>query len=270
MQTSGEETLASQAPLFTIITVVRNNLDGLKLTKSTLDKQTCKDWEWLVIDGDSTDGTKEFALSCCGTRVRAVSEKDRGIFDAMNKGLKLATGQYVIFMNSGDLLATESSLAEVKVVCLAEKPDVLFCSSVMDFGIIRIPRPVKSPSYIWHGQPGLHQATIFNRSEHVKYLYDLGYPICADYDVITRMSAAGLKMRSAPILVSENEFNADANSGRKKVALILEAVRAQRRNLRLGYPQIAVSVLRRCASEVAAKTLTWVDSLKGRVSHRNS
>jgi putative colanic acid biosynthesis glycosyltransferase len=175
-----------------------------------------------------------------------------------------------MFMNSGDLLATENSLAEAKVACLAERPDVLFCSSVMNFGILRIPRPVKSPAYIWHGQPGLHQATIFNRSEHVKFLYDLGYPICADYDVITRMAAAGLKMRSAPILVSENEFNADANSGRKKVALILEAARVQRRNLHLGYPRIAVSILRRCGSEVAAKTLTWIDLLKRKATRDSS
>jgi putative colanic acid biosynthesis glycosyltransferase len=262
MQASEQETSAIQAPLFTIITVVRNDLNGLKLTKSTLDRQTCQEWEWLIIDGDSSDGTKEYALSCCGERTRAVSEKDRGIYDAMNKGLRLARGQYVIFMNGGDMLATENSLAEAKDACLLEKPDVLFCSSVMNFGIVRIPRRVKSPAYIWHGQPGLHQATIFNRSEHVKYMYDLGYPVCGDYDVITRMAAAGLKMRSASILVSENEFNANATSGRKKVAMILEAARAQRRNLHLGYPRISVSILRRCGSAMAAKSLTWIDLLK--------
>jgi putative colanic acid biosynthesis glycosyltransferase len=249
-------------PFFSIITVVWNNVAGLKQTKETLYQQASGDWEWIIVDGASTDGTREFALSCSGGRVRVISELDRGIYDAMNKGLLLAEGRYVVFLNSGDLLARKDSLAKVKDECILRNPDVLFGSSIMDFGMLRIERAVRRPKYIWHGQPGLHQATLFRREAHVKYLYDLSYSVCGDYDVLTRMASAGLNMQSAPILISVNEYNADAESGRKKIKLIMEAARAQRKNLHLSYVRIAQSALWRATSSLAAKTLTLVDLLK--------
>lgn len=238
-----QENTGGGTPFFSIITIVLNDLAGLKLTMESIFKQSCLDWEWLIVDGASTDGTREFALSCSGKNVRVVSERDRGIFDAMNKGLLLARGNYVVFLNSGDLLATEGSLSKVKEECILRNPDVLFGSSIMDFGVLRIERAVKPPQYIWHGQPGLHQATVFKREKHVTFLYDLAYRVCADYDVITRMAHAGLTMNSAPILISINKFNAEAHSGRKKIRLIMGVARAQRRNLHMSYVWIAVSTL---------------------------
>lgn len=257
-------------PFFSIITVVWNNLTGLKLTKKSLCEQTCQDWEWVIVDGASTDGTREFALACATDRVRVISERDRGIFDAMNKGLLAATGKYVIFLNSGDLLATPTSLEMARKVCMAESPDLLFGSSIMDFGLVRIQRPVKPVGYIWHGQPGLHQATAFKREKHVQFLYDLNYPVCADYDVITRMAHAGLTMRAEPILLSVNEFNAGANSGRKKIRLLVEAARAQRRNLHIGYLKIALSVLRRICASIVFKTITWIDAVRSAAERSTS
>jgi putative colanic acid biosynthesis glycosyltransferase len=270
MRASDQENNSTFVPFFSIVTVVWNNLAGLRLTKETLDRQSCRDLEWLVIDGDSTDGSREFAISCRGRKVRVLCERDRGIYDAMNKGLRMATGEYVIFLNSGDMLASDESLSQVQDACLAERPDVLFCSSVMNFGVIRLARPVKSPAYIWHGQPGLHQATVFRREAHLNFEYDQTYRICGDYDVITRMAHAELKMRSAPILVSENEFKADATSGRKKIELIKEAARAQRQNLHLGHLSIAASALWRASSSLAAKLLTWADLFKRRGLHNRS
>ena len=256
-------------PFFSIITVVWNNLAGLKQTKETLYQQVCSDWEWIIVDGASTDGTLEYALSCSGGRVRVISERDRGIYDAMNKGLLLAEGSYVVFLNSGDLLAEKESLAKVKDECILRNPDVLFGSSIMDFGLFRIERAVRRTNYIWHGQPALHQATVFRRDAHAKILYDLSYTVCGDYDVITRMAHAGLNMQSTPILISVNEFNAGAESGRKKIKLIMEAARAQRRNLRLSWPLIAVSVLWRTGSSAMFKLVTWIDLLE-RKAMRNS
>lgn len=92
----------SSEPFLSIITVVYNNLAGLKHTYQSIKSQTCADFEWLVIDGGSTDGTKEWLTDLADTNMRFVSEKDAGLYDAMNKGLKLATGKFVWFMNSGD------------------------------------------------------------------------------------------------------------------------------------------------------------------------
>lgn len=257
-----EHILDLELPFFSIITVVRNNLNGLKKTKDSISKQAFKEWEWLIIDGASTDGTREFAFQCGGNQVRVISESDRGIFDAMNKGLQLAKGRYVIFMNSGDLLATEASLKEAHAVCCTESPDVLFGSSIMDFGFMRLHRAAKPTSYIWHGQPGLHQATVFSREKHLQFLYNLNYRVCGDYDVITRMARAGLSLISAPVLLSVNEFNAAANSGKRKIQLISEAARAQRHNFNMSPFIIALSVLRRLVASIATKAITWMELMR--------
>ena len=84
--------------LFSIITICWNNLTELKKTFQSVDLQSCKDFEWIVIDGNSKDGTKEWLEK--NTLANWISEPDGGIYDAMNKGIDKASGEYLIFMNS--------------------------------------------------------------------------------------------------------------------------------------------------------------------------
>jgi glycosyltransferase involved in cell wall biosynthesis len=102
-------------PFLTIITVVYNNLPGLKYTFQSICQQTCKDFEWLVIDGGSTDGTKEWLAQLSFPLFTFISEKDRGLYDAMNKGLKMASGQFVWFMNSGDGIYSANTVEHLKL-----------------------------------------------------------------------------------------------------------------------------------------------------------
>jgi len=92
----------SSTPFLSIITVVYNNLAGLKHTYQSIKSQTSTDFEWLVIDGGSSDGTKDWLAGLTVAKMCFISEKDGGLYDAMNKGLKLAKGKFVWFMNSGD------------------------------------------------------------------------------------------------------------------------------------------------------------------------
>jgi len=246
-------------PFFSIVTVVRNNLAGLKKTMSSVLGQTNTSWEWIIVDGCSTDGTSEFAAACAGEKVFVIREPDLGVYDAMNKGLVRSSGQYVCLMNSGDSFAGPDVLFSVREELERAPVDVLFGASIMRFGVMDVQRPARNPSYIWHGQPGTHQATFFRRAEHVLYPYDLKYKICGDYDVITRMWAAGLTFGSASILISVNEYTAGGISGRGKLALLGEAVRAQRSNLGLPLWKIALSVMLRIVTSVSAKTLTLLD-----------
>ena len=85
-----------------IVTVVFNDLNGLKETYTSLKSQTFTNFEWIVIDGGSTDGTKEFIKNKNQLISNFISEPDNGIFDAMNKGIKLATGTWITFLNAGD------------------------------------------------------------------------------------------------------------------------------------------------------------------------
>ena len=93
-----------------IITINFNNYDGLKRTMDSVFFQTFKDFEWIVVDGGSTDGSKDL-LSSHGSEISQwVSEPDSGIYNAMNKGIRMSHGDYLLFLNSGDSLTDESVL----------------------------------------------------------------------------------------------------------------------------------------------------------------
>ena len=89
-------------PLFSIITVTYNAASTLPATLRSVGEQTCKLYEYLVIDGGSKDGTADLANTSGIDNLTVVCEPDRGLYDAMNKGLGLAKGDYVIFLNAGD------------------------------------------------------------------------------------------------------------------------------------------------------------------------
>ena len=94
----------------TIITINRNNAAGLERTLRSVAGQSCRDFEYIVIDGASTDGSVEVIQRFApvfGDRLKWVSEPDTGIYNAQNKGIRMASGQYLEFLNSGDCLASD-------------------------------------------------------------------------------------------------------------------------------------------------------------------
>ena len=95
-----------------IITVSLNNVVGLKRTVASVLQQTSRDFEYIVIDGGSTDGTLEFLQQNITTFSYWVSEPDEGIYDAMNKGIKVAQGKYLLFLNSGDTFYANNTLEQ--------------------------------------------------------------------------------------------------------------------------------------------------------------
>lgn len=96
--------------LLSIITVNFNNLEGLKKTMSSVLEQTWKEFEYIVIDGGSTDGSAAYIESQSQHIDYWVSEPDKGIYNAMNKGIKVANGEYLLFLNSGDHFFNNQSL----------------------------------------------------------------------------------------------------------------------------------------------------------------
>lgn len=88
----------------TIITVCYNDKAGLSRTLKSVECQTCKDFQYIVIDGASTDGSTELLKQYDGMIDYQISEKDSGIYNAMNKGIKQAQGEYCLFLNAGDSL----------------------------------------------------------------------------------------------------------------------------------------------------------------------
>ena len=107
-----------------IITVNLNNAEGLKRTMESIRMQSYTDFEWIVIDGGSTDGSKEFIEKNQSEIESWISEKDTGIYNAQNKGIQRAKGEYCLFLNSGDLLADKNVLKEVSAYL--KEVDILY------------------------------------------------------------------------------------------------------------------------------------------------
>jgi putative colanic acid biosynthesis glycosyltransferase len=137
-------------PLFSIITITKNNADGFAITRASVQAQTLLDYEWIVIDGDI--------------------EPDEGIYDAMNKGIQRACGGYLIFMNAGDVFADVHVLT--RIAPLLNDADFAY-GDALESGHYK-------PAHhnIARGMVTHHQAMIFKRSAR---LYDLNYTIAADY-----------------------------------------------------------------------------------------
>ena len=112
-----------------IITVNLNNKDGLQKTIDSVISQTFKDFEWIVIDGGSTDGSKELIEHYSDYISYWISEPDKGVYNAMNKGIRIAKGEYVEFLNSGDIFYDKNSLLDF--FSKAEEKDILFGSTII-------------------------------------------------------------------------------------------------------------------------------------------
>jgi glycosyltransferase involved in cell wall biosynthesis len=100
-------------PSVSIVTVTLNEETGLRRTWTSIESQTLNDFQWVVVDGMSFDGTRDWLASLSDVRVEWRSEEDDGIYDAMNKGLSDCRGELVVFLNAGDRLAHSTVLERV-------------------------------------------------------------------------------------------------------------------------------------------------------------
>lgn len=176
-------------PIFSIITVVYNNVRDIEHTLKSVVSQTYKHVEYIVIDGLSTDGTLDVIEKYRPQLSVILSEKDNGIYDAMNKGLALATGDYVLFLNSGDELYSKETLANLAEV--SEGADIIYGETFLinEQREIIGERRHKVPAYFnWksfrYGMNICHQAIYIKRT--IAEPYDLQYKLCADIDWVIK------------------------------------------------------------------------------------
>ncbi|BCG08821.1 colanic acid biosynthesis glycosyltransferase WcaE [Buttiauxella agrestis] len=221
--------------LLSVITVAYKNLAGIEKTWQSLAhlaKAPGITFEWIVVDGGSQDGTAEFLENLNGQyNLRFVSEKDNGIYDAMNKGIDMAQGRYALFLNSGDVF--HQDIVNVSRQ-LAERPltenAMIIGDALLDFGDgTKIERRAKQGWYIYHSLPASHQAIFFPMDGLLKYPYDLQYKVSSDYALAAKMYKSGYAFKRVKGIVSE--FSMGGVSTTNNIELCRDARSVQRRIL---------------------------------------
>lgn len=178
-----------QKPTISVITVVYNNVADIEYTLRSVSDQTYSPVQYIVIDGLSTDGTLDKIAKYRDHIDILVSEKDAGIYDAMNKGLNLATGDYVLFLNSGDELFDQNTLSNIFTD--SDGADIYYGETKLidENRNILGDRRHKTPNkFDWRsfrfGMNICHQAIYIKRS--ITSPYDLQYKISSDIDWVIK------------------------------------------------------------------------------------
>lgn len=180
-------------PKFSIITVTYNAESVLEDTIQSVITQTYKNVEYIIVDGGSKDHTLDIIHKYREHIHTLVSEPDKGLYDAMNKGISLATGDYLCFLNAGDALHEDDTLFQmVHTLTGHELPDVIYGETAIvdeEGHFLRMRRLSAPEELTWksfkHGMLVCHQA-FFARRDQVEP-YDLAYRFSADFDWCIRI-----------------------------------------------------------------------------------
>lgn len=184
----------TMSPKISIITATLNNLAGLRLTAASIQSQTFRGFEHVVVDGGSSDGTVEW-LATESDSMRWLSEPDSGIADAMNKGLSMSMGDWVLFLHAEDTFVDDESLEEAMSVVLNTEADIV--SHDVEFIEGHRSRIYKSHGFDWRinfktipHQGAFSRRTLFDRIGY----FDTGLAIGMDYDFFLRAHRQGARL----------------------------------------------------------------------------
>ena len=209
-----------------IITITYKSAKTLPRALESVRSQTYGDIEHIIIDGASTDGTKEliinYQLSIINSqspKVRWVSEPDGGIYDALNKGIRMATGDVIGFLHSDDVLYSPDSIGQIAAAFESTKADVVYGDLQYCNGD-KVTRRWRSnafkPSSLKFGWMPPHP-TLYVRREVYEQVgeYDSWFRISADYDMILRIFTAGYKTHYIPQVLVSMETGGASNRDAK-------------------------------------------------------
>lgn len=243
---------------FSVITAVRNNKESLTRAVASLREQSFKDYEHIIVDGASIDGTFELIKDIADEKTKWISEPDNGIYDALNKGIKMASGEIVCLLHSDDTFAETDVLEKVAQIFEENQTDAVYgdllyvSSKTKQANILNIEDTTKiirwwrSGNYNYNslrfGWMPPHPALFIKRQIYENFgAFDTSLKISADYEiilrffwnkkisavylpkVITRMSVGGMSNKSIGNIIqkSKEDFRAMKMNGIKFPVLTL-------------------------------------------------
>lgn len=192
--------------MLSIVTINKNNCIGLQKTIDSLEILQAGSYQWVFIDSESTDGSVELAKSFAKSGDIVLSEPDTGIYNAMNKGVQYASQDKILFLNSGDTLASE--ICSIESLNLEKNADII----LFGFWIRNRLRMPRSNSWRFWSMPTSHQAIIYSRQLLIQEPYDEQYRFAADFEHYLRINQKPLVISTKKRALIINEpYGSDAH-----------------------------------------------------------
>lgn len=204
-----------QQPFITVVTVCYNSKDHIKETITSVINQSYSNKEYIIIDGASTDGTLEIIEPLRKHIDAFISEPDNGIYHAMNKAVAKSLGEWVIFMNAGDIFVDNSILKQVSY-SLNKDIDVLYGDILVlknkKLEVKEAPQKIDD----FHRMPFCHQAVFTRTSLLNEYPFDEKYHFSADFKLYKELQLNNFRFQKTPIPITVYDRTGISNSQRTK------------------------------------------------------
>ena len=215
--------------LISVVTVCYNAADTIEKTMLSVLNQTYHDIEYIIIDGGSTDGTVEIIRKYADRIAYWVSEPDKGIYDAMNKGIKVATGEWINFMNAGDEFVDEGVIEKLFQNRTIDTVGVVFGDTLFIHKSKQ--KIVKFGDDPHHKiMPSCHQSIFCRRILLARILFDLRYKIAADYNLFFQLRQMDIEFQYVQLVVAVYDA-ANGISSRNEWSTQKEMLKIESRSL---------------------------------------
>lgn len=170
--------LCTMKELLSIVTICKNSRAGLERTLRSVIGQKTDEVEYIVVDGGSTDGSAELLKEYTLYINKGVSEPDNGIYDAMNKGIGRSQGEWILFLNAGDILVKDAVSTFLATISnLQNTPYIIYGDSYEGGKLM----PAREPAFLKRHMPCCHQATFFRNTG---FRYDTSFRLAGDYALL--------------------------------------------------------------------------------------
>lgn len=223
---------SKKMPAFSIITPTYNAMENIERSIKSVRCQKYDNYEYIIMDGVSTDCTKAVVekYSQVDNKIKFHSEKDNGIYDAMNKGVSLATGDFCIFLGAGDTLFDESVLDDIAKELNKYSPDIIYGYAVfVDGDQMMEYRRLIDFNYTFRIRPVCHQAVFAKTDLLRQYPFDIQYKIAADQEWIMHMKKEHKDFLYVDRAISYYPRNGVSSTGEGNVSFVAEHVRIRRK-----------------------------------------